>query len=460
MIHLISRRQALVASAATVGCAVVAGYAARTGNNPDKRLAASELKSDLAVWRSAVLERHPRFHGQSALDARTEAAFVAAQEAVGNSMSREQAFVLFAKINPFFRDAHTLLLPWISGDEPGEAEARSQFPFGVDITPDARLLLRSAWHEPASGHDLAQGTEILAINGMRSRDILDRLLPHSHGETAQLRMHMLSVMWPQWLNAIMGWRDHFSIAFANNPAPAIVQWVKGAMWTSVKNGQSADMPTVEWLKGEAALLRVPTFDVDEYPQAFTEAIDAAFRQIRTRKIQHLIIDVRGNTGGQSDAGAQIIRYFLDKPAAQVSRARERLNSDNDGILGYRGLVGSMREIELEDELMQPLPVADRFTGQVSVLIDELTYSASILFATTMQDLKLARLVGRPTGGFANQTGNMMPTRLPGTGFTVFVATRDFIRPSGDERTLPVMPDLLLKDETSDAEIFRLALGPS
>jgi hypothetical protein len=66
-----------------------------------------------------------------------------------------------------------------------------------------------------------------------------------------------------------------------------------------------------------------------------------------------------------------------------------------------------------------------------VLIDELTYSAAILFATTMQDHGLARLVGRPTGGHANQTGNMMPTRLRHSGFTVFIATRDFIRPSGD-----------------------------
>ena len=91
------------------------------------------------------------------------------------------------------------------------------------------------------------------------------------------------------------------------------------------------------------------------------------------------------------------------------------------------------------------------------LIDELTYSAGILFATTMQDLKLARLVGRPTGGFANQTGNMMPTRLPGTGFTAFIATRDFIRPSGDERVLPVLPDLLLLGELADAEFIRRTL---
>ncbi len=38
------------------------------------------------------------------------------------------------------------------------------------------------------------------------------------------------------------------------------------------------------------------------------------------------------------------------------------------------------------------------------------YTAAILFASTLQDHGLAPLVGRPTGGHANQTGNMMPTQ--------------------------------------------------
>ena len=151
-----------------------------------------------------------------------------------------------------------------------------------------------------------------------------------------------------------------------------------------------------------------------------------FAAISEPGVSRLIIDVRGNTGGQSDAGARIIQSVQNPPAAQVSRARERLHDENNGLLDYRGAAGSMRELVVDYKLIQPAPDDTRFKGRVAVLIDELTYSAGILFATTMQDHKLATVVGRPTGGFANQTDNMMPTRLPATGFTAFIAQPGWI----------------------------------
>jgi C-terminal processing protease CtpA/Prc len=106
----------------------------------------------------------------------------------------------------------------------------------------------------------------------------------------------------------------------------------------------------------------------------------------------------------------------------------------------------MREFDLSREgLIEPLPEAQRFRGRVAVLIDEMSYSATILFATTMQDHRLARLLGRPTGGHANQTGNMMPTTLAHSGFTVFIATRDFVRPNGDVQPGPVVPDEIVRE---------------
>ena len=444
---------ALVAAAGAEG---FVGLAAEpSAAPPSDPLPMAALKADLAVWRRAVLDRHPRYFGQTMLEAPVEAAFRTAAASIEGALTRARAFGIFARINPTFRDAHTLLLPWLSGEEPGHAEREIQFPFGSDIAPDGRLRLRSSWRNDTAGETLAQGTEILAINGMATPDLLARLVAYSHGETAKLRMHMLGVMLPGWLDAVMGWRDRFAITLAGAAAPTKLHWVKGAPWTPVETSKAAEMPRVDWLGADAAMLRVPTFDED--PEAYNRAIDHAFAALNARGVARLIIDVRGNTGGQSDAGARVIQYVLDRPAAQVSRARERLNDENIGVLGYRGAAGSMREFVVDDELIQPAPAGARFKGRVAVLIDELTYSAGILFATTMQDRGLATLIGRPTGGFANQTGNMMPTRLPATGFTAFIATRDFIRPSGDQRVAPVQPDIVVSDGASEATIIQTAL---
>ena len=99
---------------------------------------------------------------------------------------------------------------------------------------------------------------------------------------------------------------------------------------------------------------------------------------------------------------------------EIGLGRLHLHGDGDGLGDFGG--GFADDVAADT----------RFKGRVAVLIDELTYSAGILFATTMQDHKLATVVGRPTGGFANQTDNMMPTRLPATGFTAFIAQPGWI----------------------------------
>jgi hypothetical protein len=410
-----------------------------------------QLTQDLQFWYHQVLSRHPRYHGQDRLEPAAETAFRDALDSCRDGMSRRAAFRLIAGLNPIFRDAHTLILPWISGQEPTPAEARVQFPFGVNVVPAGGLVLRSAWRHADTGQSLAAGTPITTINWMPSSDLISQLQRFSHGETEQLRTHMLSVMMPAWLNAAFGWQGVFEVELASSGDTTRILWTPEERWLPQETAPP-DLPQLSWPLPDLAVLKVPTFDVDEDPSAFERAVDASFAAIRARRAAGLVIDVRGNTGGQSDAGAAIIRQLLDRPVVQVSRARERLNEDNIGQRGDATRLGQIVEFDLGEEAIEPVAPENRFGGPVVVLVDELTYSAGILFATTMQDHRLAILVGRPTGGFANQTGNMMPSRLPNTGFTGFIATREFVRPNGDLRQQPVMPDILVEGEPTAAQL--------
>lgn len=410
-----------------------------------------QLTQDLQFWYRQVLSRHPRYHGQDRLEPAVETAFRDAIASCRDGTPRRAAFRLIAGLNPTFRDAHTLILPWISGQEPTPAEARVQFPFGVNVVPGGGLVLRTAWRHADTGQSLAAGTPITAINWMPSSDLISQLQRFSHGETEQLRTHMLSVMMPAWLNAALGWQGVFEVELVSSGDTTRILWTPEERWLA-QDAAPRDLPQLSWPQPDLALLKVPTFDVDEDPSTFERAIEASFAAIRARRAAGLVIDVRGNTGGQSDAGAAIIRQLLDRPVVQVSRARERLNEDNIGQRGDTMRLGQIVEFDLGDEAIEPVAPENRFGGPVVILIDELTYSAGILFATTMQDHRLAILVGRPTGGFANQTGNMMPSRLPNTGFTGFIATREFVRPNGDLRQQPVVPDILVEGEPTAAQL--------
>lgn len=411
------------------------GAAAAGCNAEPATLSAKALREDLQQWRHAVLQRHPRFHGQARLDAALEAGFDTLHGRLSQPLRRDQALPLFLGLNPLLRDAHTLLMPWPDGQEPKEGSGL--FPFGVDLHGRAELHLRSSWQREADGLRLRAGTRLLGINGLGTEALLERLERCSHGETAILRRHMLSLLWPHWLHAVLGWRAPFTLQLEGQPQALQLQ--AGERWQALR--PAPELPHLRLLGADAALLQVPTLDVDEQAEAFQRAVDAAFATLRQRRVQRLLIDLRGNTGGQSDAGAALLRPLLNRPIAQVSRAVERLNEDNNGLLGWRGAAGTLREIDLaRDGQVQPLPEAQRFTGRVAVLIDELSYSATLLLATAVQDHRLGWLAGRASGGFANQTGNMMKTRLAHSGWTAFIATRSFLRPSGDRRELPVQPD--------------------
>jgi hypothetical protein len=450
----VSRRAVLGSAAGLI--VLGSGSAALLSRTPEpaKRFDGEQLIADLRFWRQQVLFRHPRYAGKDVLEPEIEAAFRDAMAACRDNTSRQEAFRIIAAINPAFRDAHTLLLPWISGDEPSEADTEVQFPFDMDVVPGAGLILRSEWKHAKTGQVLVKGASVESINGVPARELVAQLEQFSHGETGLLRSHMLSVMLPGWLDAVMGWRGAFDIRFGPHAGGASVRWVHGETWKPKQSGPR-DMPQLSWPQPGLALLKVPTFDVDEDPSTFERAIEAAFATIRAHNAAGLVIDVRGNTGGQSDAGAAIIRQFLTRPVVQVSRARERLNEDNNGLLGYRGTPGEMLEFDLGDKAIEPVAPEQRFGGPVVVLIDELTYSAGILLATSMQDHRLALLAGTATGGFANQTGNMMPSKLPNTGFTGFIATREFVRPNGDVRQHQVMPDIALSDEPTAALLSAL-----
>ena len=401
------------------------------------------LREDLAYLRETHALRHPRRY-QSPPDDALEQAFATARSSLDRPMTRAEAFRHIAVVNPGFRDAHALLMPLV-GEVDADDPTQARFPLAVRLDGQGQLRVRGDWQRSGDARLIPDGTALTHINGVPVTALLDKLARYSHGETAILQRHILGLMFPHWLHAVEGWQGDFSVGWLEHGEAVELTLFGSDTWTG--SGLNAnDLPSLSFPSPRTALLRLPTFDVDEASDAYTQQIDAAFHEILRKRPDALVIDVRGNTGGQSDAGVQVIRRLIDHPVNQGSRARERLNEDNNGLFGYRGEPGSLVEMDVSrDGRIEPAPADERFQGRVVLLVDVMTYSAAILFATTIQDNGLATLIGQPTGGFANQTGNMAPITLPNTGLLAYMPSREFVRPNGDRREGPVMPDIVVGD---------------
>ena len=397
------------------------------------------LKEDLDFLHKQMLAINPVFDKKTDKQ-EIKSQFESIRSQIKDNMDRKDFFRLIGKINPYFKDGHSFIFPLLAEGTYGEDKGQHLFRFSVSVNNQS-LYFNKTYRHNTNGETIKKGSKILSINDRSTKSILNELSEYGHGETANLRMHMSTLLFRYWLGAVYDWKGEFTLLLEFEDEKTNIVITNPDSWESEEDKKGEYW--LDILQNQIAYLRLGTFDVDE-DSDYYDFIEESFAEINRKNLAKLIIDVRGNTGGQSDAGAEVIKYLTDKSINQASSAIEKLNEESNGLFGYKGEPGEIIELDvIDDELIEPAEASKRFNGKTILLIDEMTYSAGIVFATTLQDHKLAKLIGQPTGGHANQTGNMTPFYLPNTKLLVLAPSRYITRPSGDQSNSPLQPDVIL-----------------
>ena len=168
-----------------------------------------------------------------------------------------------------------------------------------------------------------------------------------------------------------------------------------------------------------------------------------FRDARERGIEHLIIDLRRNTGGTTALGDRLLEYIAKGPFVQMHRSELQVSQEAKDYF-LRFIPGFLRWIPIQylhpllrlifttreggvatvtfDKVVQSSIVDLRFSGRISVLISSRVMSSSSLFAATVKHYGLGLLIGESSGGFPTHYGNIVPLNLPNTGLLFFMPT--------------------------------------
>lgn len=410
----------------------------------DKLYPPSALQADVDYLVGTLEKRHVNFYQRANKDS---IKFIKnrIKSALTNEMDRKSFYKKIALLNPYFNDAHCLVFPLT--DEANRAVSRGSklFPFHVVLNEHGHLYPERSYQRVADQVLIDKTMRIDSINGLPAEEVIRTIEQYSHGETSRLRKHMTTLLFSHWLYTLYGWKDDFDLSLNEGKVKIVCK--------AADEWKSLEINTVQYNRleriGDVAYLRLNSFDVDEHLEAYEHFIDDAFATIKKDQLKKLIIDVRGNTGGQSDAGAYVLQYLTSKSLNQVSKAYERIHEGNAGWFNYKGKPGTLKAMNMDDEdIIEPITNDKRFSGDVLVLSDEMTYSAGIIFITNVQDHKIATLIGRPTGGYANQTGNIESFRLPNTKLLVYAPARTFVRVNGDSTLHAVKPDVVLMQPDS------------
>jgi len=127
---------------------------------------------------------------------------------------------------------------------------------------------------------------------------------------------------------------------------------------------------------------------------------AIFRELREKNVQHLVLDVRGNTGGRDEYTEELLPYLMKKP--------------------YRGVL--YEDISWKGKRDEnPFPKQSRlvFAGKLYVLTDGKTFSNGSVVAQYARDFGEATIIGQETGsryegwaGGSRQSVTLPNTRIP------------------------------------------------
>jgi carboxyl-terminal processing protease len=167
-----------------------------------------------------------------------------------------------------------------------------------------------------------------------------------------------------------------------------------------------------------------------FGSACAREMEAALDQLEDAGMKSLILDLRGNGGGELSETVKILGLFLPPDTAVVST---------------RG-----REGESADPMKTPDRQRRKRGYPLTVLIDRMSASASELTAGALQDLKRARVFGEPSYG-KGSVQNIIPLG-GGTALRLTIAT--YHTPSGNTPHLKgITPDVAVEIDDQDRENF-------
>ncbi|WP_369934487.1 S41 family peptidase [Xanthomonas tesorieronis] len=201
-----------------------------------------------------------------------------------------------------------------------------------------------------------------------------------------------------------------------------------------KTTPAASMPLLTFRKDGVAVLRVAQLEDDASVKALAQDLD------RVLAAPGLILDLRGNGGGNTRFGLSILRFVADSPLPQVRSVMR----DNGSSLQQARSGRLIEWLPVRDAVLTPEPRA--YKGPVAMLVDAATFSAGEDTAAVFHLMRRGPLVGQATGG---STGQPLTLALPGGGSARICVKRDSYPDGSDFVGVGVLPDIVASRTIAD-----------
>lgn len=336
-------------------------------------------------------------------------------------------------------------------------------PIWVRLWHDGRVFVREDYTKR-----IPAGAEIISINGRNAKEIgsdLLRIIP-SENKYAFYKGNSVDMIdpyiWTSFINhlfcekiaspfnveyvfdnkiqstIIEGWsRCDYQSWFDNgigkesmekdSPIYYLTKMGKNSIDFKIIDDNIAILKISQWIGSNAFKLMLLQNDM-----AFQRKVREVMLNIIERNCPYLIIDLRGNSGGYEKNVLSLLQFFIDIPIPHSeqykvqNKTRKKIkhllkSTHFENVAKKRETIDALKNAQngtiFNSDCIVPLyyPQSNmrQYRGNLYILVDEGSYSASIFFAKIISHMGKGLIVGTSVGGYSIVSGgNIVELKLP------------------------------------------------
>lgn len=388
------------------------GKRVQVSNANTKVYSLTALRNDLNQLEDILLYQSPLYYSDRE---ELEHAFELVRTQLKEGMTEEEFYRIINPLVVKVECGHTNLS--ISKALQKNREENAKF-FPITVQVEGKTLVDQNTKET-----------IISINGVPSEKIITTLLQNisRDGDNLAGAYYILNLSFATKYYDFIGQPNEFLIEYKKSDGTIETKTVM-AVYEKKYNTNAWELrmdeyDNVEYYSSafdqEVATLRIRFFK--ESDQSFSSFLKDFFSEVQSRSCKKVIIDVRGNFGGDPRMAKELLSYLVTQPFDYFASNATLLEK----IVGYDKKV---------------VPKADFIPFDSELWIDGACFSTCGHFAAIYQSLNLGTIKGTPTGGGSICTDGAKNIVLYETGMRLHYATRVYKVNASCDFTNVVCPD--------------------
>ncbi|MBS4036103.1 MAG: S41 family peptidase [Ignavibacterium sp.] len=387
--------------------------------NAETYFTLQQLKQDFSQLRNIYENQHIKLYEYTSKDI-FDSLFDHQLSLINRPMQYHEYFQILAPINDNIGCMHSSIwLPgmfWESGKE-------KLFPLQIKLIEGFAVV--SGYYSDTVQVPL--GSIVLEINSYPVEKIISDLKNSysSDGFIEQFQYAQVEKRFPMAFARYYGFQERYIITYAlpgrktkerKELIPANLTEVRKIVFKNFDHPP----PSLRILNDiNTAMLRIPSFIFYDRVDYFKAFLDSAFLEIKNKHIENLILDLRGNDGGDPFCAVPLFSYLEKQLVPYFAEEYGRYS-----------------------EFAKPIPLAEnRFSGNLFTLIDKHCGSTNGHFCALLKYHKIGKIIGEEGGSTYKCNARTKEFILDNTKIMVYVPQGTFSAAVKDmDKTRGVEPD--------------------